>query len=99
VCGVFSLTNDDVVDDGGTVVVDSSVRERESRRHMEEEKSKSVFMEKREGGGGGRNVKEDKFLVKFKRLLINGEQYITNVEKFGNQECWKFEGEKEQEKL
>jgi hypothetical protein len=38
-----------------------------------------------------RNVKEDKFLVKFKRLLINGEQYITNAEKFGNQECWKFE--------
>lgn len=36
-------------------------------------------------------VKKDKFSVNFKRLLINGEQYITNVEKFENQE-WKFEG-------
>lgn len=27
-------------------------------------------------------VKEDKFLVNFKRLLINGQQYFTNAEKF-----------------
>lgn len=61
-CGVFSLTNDDV--DGVAA-------------HRRKIRLDRCFMEARRG-----KVKEDKFLVNFKRLLINGQQYFTNVEKF-----------------
>lgn len=47
-------------------------------RHIEEKYVQiDASMEARRG-----KVKEDKFLVNFKRLLINGQQYFTNAEKF-----------------